>query len=110
MNRRRCFFGLLMLCVTALLPAWGNREKDNVVRVTGVVRLVGTGLFSELVISGPEMEWHITPDEEKKLHNLQHRTVTVEGVETVTEQRFANGLSAGVRRELKKIKIIAVDE
>ena len=109
---RSCFFVLLLLGITALLPAWGNREKEkaNVVQVTGVVRLVGTGLFPELVITGPEMEWHITPDEEKKLHDLQHRTVTVEGVETVTELRFANGLSAGTRRELKNIKIIAVDE
>jgi len=110
MNRRRCFCVLLLLCITMLLPAWGNREKANVVRVTGVVRLVGTGLFPELVITGPEMEWHITPDEEKKLHDLQHRTVTVEGVETATELYFANGLSAGVHRELKNIKIIAVHE
>ena len=103
---------LLSLCIAALLPAGGNREKEpaNVVRVTGVVRLVGTGLFPELVITGPELEWHITADEEKKLNDLQHRTVTVEGVETVIELRFANGLRAGTRRELKNIKIIAVDE
>jgi len=44
------------------------------------------------------------------LHDLQHRTVTVEGVETVTELYFANGLSAGARRELKNIKIIAVTD
>jgi len=106
----RCLCVLFLLCLAALLPAWGSREKEkaDVVRVTGVVRLVGTGLFPELVITGPEMEWHITPDEEKKLHDLQHRTVTVEGVETVTELFFANGLSAGTRRELKNIKIIAV--
>jgi len=108
----RCFCVLFLLCITALLPALGNRDKEkaNVVRVTGVVRLVGTGLFPELVITGSEMEWHITPDEEKKLHDLQHRTVTVEGVETVTELKFANGLSAGTRRELKNIKIIAIHE
>jgi hypothetical protein len=109
MKRRRCFFVLFILCIT-LLPAGGNKEKANVVRVTGVVRLVGTGLFPELVITGPEMEWHITPDEEKKLYDLQHRTVTVEGVETVTELKFANGLSAGTHRELKNIKIIAVTD
>jgi len=110
MNRYYCV--LFLLCVTSLLPAWGSREKEkaNVVRVTGVVRLVGTGLFPELVITGPDMEWHITVDDEKKLSDLQHRTVTVEGVETVIELRFANGLSAGKRRELSKIKIIAVDE
>jgi hypothetical protein len=112
MNRRRCFLVLLMLSITALLSAWGNRDQEaaNVVQVTGVVRLGGTGLFPELVITGSEGEWHITSDEEKKLHDLQHRTITVEGIETVTEMRFANGLSAGVRRGLKNIKIIAVHE
>ena len=110
MNRRRCLCVLLTLGIAALLPAWGSRDKAaNVVRVTGVVRLVGTGLFPELVITGPEIEWHITPDEEEKLHDLQHRTVTVEGVETVTELYFAGGLSAGARRELQNIKIIAID-
>ena len=110
MNRYLCV--LFLLCIATLLSAWGSREKEkaNVVRVTGVVRLVGTGLFPELVITGPEMEWHITPDEEKKLHDLQHRTVTVEGVETVTELFFANGLSAGTHRELKNIKIIEIHE
>jgi hypothetical protein len=110
MNRRRCLCILFLLGITALLSAGGNREKNNVVRVTGVVRLVGTGLFPELVITGAEGEWHITQKEEQKLHDLQHRTVTVEGVEMVTEMRFANGFSAGVRRDLKNIKIIAVHE
>jgi len=111
-KKRRCFFILMILCISALLPAGGkrDREKPNVVQVTGKVRLVGTGLFPELVITGPEMEWHIAQDEAKKLHDLQHRTVTVEGVETVTERQFANGLSAGTRRELKNIKIISVDD
>jgi len=109
-NKRRCFCILLLLCIIALLPARGNRDREaaNVVRVTGVVRLVGTGLFPELVITGAEMEWYIAQDEAKKLHDMQHRTVTVEGVETVSELRFANGLSAGARRELKNIKIIDV--
>jgi len=113
MNKKRCcIFILLMLCIAALLPAGGKRdnEKVNVVRVTGIVRLVGTGLFPELVITGPETEWRITPDEEEKLRDLQHRTVTVEGTETVIELRFANGISAGARRELKNIKIIAIEE
>jgi len=112
MKKRRCLLILLILCVSALLPAGGkrDREKANVVRVTGTVRLVGTGYFPELVITGPEMEWHIAQDEAKKLHDLQHRTVTVEGVETVIELQFANGLSAGTRRELKNIKIIALDD
>jgi len=110
-KKQRYFFMLMILCMAVLLPAGGSRDKKaNVVQVTGTVRLVGTGLFPELVITGAEMEWHITQDEAEKLHDLQRRTVTVEGIETVTELFFANGLSAGIRRELKDIKIIAVDD
>jgi hypothetical protein len=38
-----------------------------------------------------------------------YRTVTVEGEETVTELKFGNGMSAGIRRDLKNIRIISVD-
>ena len=99
-----CFF---LLCITALY-AGGKKQEDNVVQITGVVRLVGSGSFPELVITGSDFEWHIANDEKDKLIDLQHRTVTVEGVETVTEMKFAGGLSAGKRRELRKIKIINI--
>jgi len=110
-EKRRYLLILLLLCTSALLPAGGSRdrEKASVVRVTGIVRLVGTSHFPELVITGAEMEWYIAQDEAHKLHDMQNRTVTVEGVETATELRFANGRSAGVRRELKNIKIITED-
>ena len=102
----------LLLCLALPLPAWGSREKsgskDTAVQVTGRVRMVGTGTFPELVITGEDREWYVTKDEEHKLRDLQQRTVTVEGREIVTELRFANGLSAGTRRTLSNIKIIAV--
>jgi len=112
MNSRRCFlFGFFMLCLTALLPAGGGREKTApVVQVTGVVRLVGTSIFPELVISGSDKEWYVAKEDRDKLHDLQHRTVTVEGIETVTELKFANGVPIGTRRELRDIKIITVRE
>jgi hypothetical protein len=43
-----------------------------------------------------------------KLHDFQHQVVTVEGEETVVELRFANGLSAGIRRTLRNIRVISV--
>ena len=100
---------LFLLCIVALLPAGGNREKAAVVRVTGIVRLVGNSPFSEPVITGSENQWYIAKDERDKLYDLQHRTVTVEGEETVIERRFANGQPADIRRELKNIRIIAVE-
>jgi len=110
---RACFFSLLFLCVTMLMPALGGKEKDavknNIVRVSGTVRLVGTSLFPEIVITGSDKEWYVEKKEISKLNDLQHRVVTVEGEETIAELQFANGLSAGVRRTLRNIKIISIE-
>jgi len=111
MNRLRLVILLSLLCIAAVLPALGNKEKNQVaatvVQVTGKVRLVGSGPMPELVITGPDKEWYIDREEEHKLKDMQHRTVAVEGTETVIELKFANGMSAGERRTLKKIKIIS---
>ena len=98
------------LFMPADLSARGRREvMDPVVQVTGVVRLVGSAMFSDLVITGPEMEWYVDKEEEYKLFDLQQQVVTVEANETVIELTFANGLPAGKRRLLKNIKIIAIE-
>jgi hypothetical protein len=113
---RNFFLVPLFLCLAASLPAFGKKEKDSgkppavtVVRVTGVVRLVGTATFPELIIDNSQTLWYIAREEMDKLYDLQHRTVTVEGEETVTELKFGNGMSAGTRRDLKNIRIISVD-
>jgi uncharacterized protein YfeS len=115
------FLAPLFLCLAASLPAFGAKDKDNgkdagkaaaavtVIQVTGVVRLVGSATFPELLIDNSQEFWYIARDEADKLHDLQHRTVTVEGEETVTELKFGNGLPAGIRRDLKNIRIISVD-
>ena len=113
MIRKRLFlltfllFSVIFYCLN--LYARGNRESQpRIVRVTGVVRLVGTGVFPELVVTADDGEWYIADDEMQKLHNLQHRTVTIEGEETVIELKFAGGMPAGTRRTLSKISIIRV--
>ena len=91
---------------SAVLSAFGGRDKEApVVQVTGIVRLVGTALFPELVITGNGHVWHVSSDEKDKLMDMQYSTVTVEAVETVTELHFANGQPAGIRRELRNIRI-----
>ena len=117
MNKKKLpGFLLFLICLTALLPAWGNRENDTVqekkplpVRVTGRVRLVGNEPFPVLVITGHDMQWYINEADVSKLKDLQHRTVTVEGIETVEQLTYANGLPAGERHTLSKIKIISVN-
>ena len=111
MNKKIFFVFMFLLFASSMLFAFGAKEKDEpaeTIQVTGVVRLTGTSLFPELVISGEEARWHIAKDEMEKLFELQHQTVTLEAVETVTEIFFANGQSAGIRRELSRVKIINV--
>ena len=104
------FIGVLLfaLCITAV-PAGGSREHSTVVQVTGQVRLVGNDPLPELVISTEETDWYVSWGEIDKLRDFQHRTVTVEGKETVIELVFASGRPAGERRTLSNIKLIAVD-
>jgi hypothetical protein len=103
-------FALFFFCLGAVLPAGGGKEKDTIIEVTGIVRLVGGSFQPEIVITGPDNEWHIPREEERKLKDLQHRIVTVKGTETVVNLTFASGLPAGERRTLSKIKILAVSE
>jgi hypothetical protein len=120
---------LLFLGLAAALPALakkeakGDAEQDNValntgvtameqnplVQVTGRVRLVGNEPFTELVITGENRDWHIEKDEQYKLRDLQQRTVTVEGIETVTSLQWASGLPAGNRYSLKDIRILKLE-
>ena len=119
MNRKYRFALIaLFLCLPAVLFAWGKKEekkpsaaqdKGTVIQVSGRVRLVGNNPFPELVITGDRAEWYIGKNDEYKLKDLQHRTVTVEGLETIEKFTFANGLPAGERRILKSINIIRVD-
>jgi hypothetical protein len=133
-NRHSIFLCILFLCLTAVLPAWGRKEKAKTetpelgknivekieereteaveavfVQVTGRVRLVGSAPITEIVITGPDREWYVSREEDRQLRELQHRTVTVEGYESVYELRFANGFYAGQRRTLKDIKILSVE-
>jgi len=111
MSKMRIFLlVLLSLCVITSLVARGIRQKTPLVRVTGVVRLVGSSPFTRLVITGDENQWEIAKEDWDKLYDLQHRQVTVEGEETVTERFFANGEPAGEHRELKNINIVAVEQ
>lgn len=109
MNKKTIFLTVILFLLCASLYAFGNKEKPappNIVQVTGTVRLTGTALFSEIVITNEEGSWYIAADEAEKLHSLQHRTVTVEGEETVIELTFASGIPAGIRRKLSNVVII----
>ena len=107
---KRIFLFLFVFFLVSSVFAFGSKEKPAAaIQVTGVVRLTGPSLFPELVISGSDTIWYVAADEINKLMELQHQTVTLEAEETVTELKFANGMSAGTRRELKNIRIISIN-
>jgi hypothetical protein len=67
-------------------PAPFLREKTReeiealpLVRVTGIVRLVGSAPRLELVLSGEDGEWFIETENIEPFRNLQQQTATVEG-------------------------------
>ena len=103
--KRYLFLGLFILMAAAFLPA---EEENEIVQVTGTVRLVRSGPSEQLVITGSRVQWYIAREEEDMFKSLQQRTVTVEGEEIVTE--LANARRTAIRRELRNIKIIAVEE
>jgi hypothetical protein len=101
---------LIFLCAAVNTFALGNKDKDGSkpqkVEVSGIVRMVGSSPMNTLVISGEDREWHIVPEEQKKLADLQQQMVTVKAMEYYYDRTFANGTSAGRQYYLKKIVII----
>ncbi|MCL2208872.1 MAG: hypothetical protein FWB89_01785 [Treponema sp.] len=116
MNGKRLFlFFIFLFCVTAFLSAFGRKEKETIpekiiIQVTGIIRLVGSEPFPELVISSSEgKQWYIASDEADKLRDLQYQTVTAEGEETVMQLTSASGRLTLTRRELRNVKIISAE-
>jgi hypothetical protein len=103
---KRFLLILLLLLSAVTLMGLSRQENNHKVQITGRVRLVGSALFAELVISNDEREWYVDKKEQKKLWDLQQQIVTVEGEESSMELTFANGTSAGTRYSLKNIKIL----
>ncbi|GHV90921.1 hypothetical protein AGMMS50268_14240 [Spirochaetia bacterium] len=111
---KRLFLILPLFLSAAFVMGFGAKDQASPakseairpVRVTGRVRLTGSGPGQELVITGTDREWRINKEDQNKLWDLQQQTVTVEGRETSKEMKFANGTSAGTWYFLENIKII----
>jgi hypothetical protein len=104
-----CLFLLLILISANSICAMGKKEKENglqKVEVSGRVRLVGNSPMTFLVLSGEGREWHIEPEEQVKLIDLQQQIVRVKAQEYYRDLVFANGSSAGRQYYLKNITVI----
>jgi hypothetical protein len=91
-------------------PPAGNEEGTKVletIRVTGRVRLVGSGVYTELVISDGGGEWHTEPRDRSKLINLQQRIVTVEGTLDAQELILPDRKQPGRWLILRDITVIS---
>ncbi|MCL2154738.1 MAG: hypothetical protein FWH53_03635 [Leptospirales bacterium] len=106
---KRIILWLLFICLASVEVLPAGKDGNEKLQVTGRVRLVGSDVRPELVISAEGgLQWYIANEDKQKLMNLQQRIVTVEGKETIKEMKFANGRSAGKRHILSDIKVITV--
>ena len=89
--------------------SFGSRDDPEAIVITGRVRLVGTALFSDLVVTDEEYDWYLENEDRQKLANMEQRRVTVQGRPEYEELFFASGRSAGTKRYLRDIKLIRVE-
>jgi hypothetical protein len=76
------------------------------VTVTGRVRLVGTAVFNDLVISdGEGRDWYVEGEDREKLAGKEQQQVTVRGSAETRDIILADGKKAGVRFVLRNITL-----
>ncbi|MDR1176780.1 MAG: hypothetical protein LBK83_15055 [Treponema sp.] len=84
-----------------------SRKTASEVLVKGRVRLVGTDLFSNLVITDEkDRDWYVEEKDRPLLSRYQQQVVTVKGRPDYRDFVLANGKKAGVRSYLLDISIV----
>ena len=77
------------------------------VTVTGRVRLVGTSVFNDIVISDSEgRDWYVEGEDREKLAAKEQQQVTVRGSAETRDIILADGKKAGVRFILRNITLL----
>jgi hypothetical protein len=118
------FAVLLILAAAPLLQARGARDSSAggegqvpgfyenartgaLVEVTGLVRLVGSEPFPELVITGRDNQvWYIAQEDRAVLRKFEQQTVTVRGVVRREERMLANGKRLEDRLVLSAVVVV----
>ncbi|MDR3166779.1 MAG: hypothetical protein LBT93_02455 [Treponema sp.] len=85
-----------------------SRESETV-EVSGRVRLVGSGIQPEVVISAENGEWYITRNEQNQFLKLQQQWVKVEGKADFRKIILADGTYLETRRILRDIRLFGPD-
>jgi hypothetical protein len=101
--------GLLVFLIGSNLMPMGSKDPDypeGIISVTGRVRLVGTSLFSSLVVTDDrKRDWYVEGADREKLARLEQQKVTVTGRAEYRDIILAGGEKAGVRRFLRDIEV-----
>jgi hypothetical protein len=102
-----CVLGLF-LAVSGSAASMGQGDfPRGRITVSGRVRLLGTALFPNIVITDDkDRDWYIEGEDRQKLSGREQRLITVKGTAEYRELTLANGESAGTRRILRNITII----
>jgi hypothetical protein len=88
------------------VPGKSPGEPD-LLTVSGRVRLVGSALFSRIVVTdGEDNDWYVENQDREILASLEQRPVTVRGKPEYRDIIMANGKKAGVQRFLRDITLV----
>ncbi|MDR3166777.1 MAG: hypothetical protein LBT93_02440 [Treponema sp.] len=80
-------------------------------QIRGRVRLVGNMPFSRLVISDDaDRDWYLEGEDRELLAPYEQQTLTVIGRTEYEDIILANGQKAGVRRFLRDVRLLSVEE
>jgi hypothetical protein len=109
-NKSKIVIVLSVLAFFTLLSAGKQEDQEypqGTIEITGRIRLVGTALFSNMVITdSQDRDWYVENEDRQKLSSLEQREVTVRGKTEYRDIIMASGEKAGVRRYLRDIKIM----
>lgn len=120
MRRAGVFAAAILMALAMSAHASGNAEaapgdwvaakSGHKVAVSGTLRLVGTGLFNDYVITDAQgHDWYVDKAERAIVKRYEQRPIAVEAVVTRESMTLADGTKLEDRRVLKKIKIAAKD-
>lgn len=99
--------GVIAALLLSPLGVWAWGQADDVVEVTGRVRLIGNVPFAELVItSANEQDWYIDTGSRSVLAAYEQRVVMVRGTLELLDMVLANGRRVGTRRILRNVQLI----
>jgi hypothetical protein len=112
-------FFCLLLCAGALFARggsdranadWATVKDGQKVFVSGTLRLVGSGIFNEYVITDARgNDWYVESSARESVRKYEQRTIAVEAVAKREGMTLADGKKLEDRRVLVNVRVIGKD-